>query len=242
MPSIPGYCARCDLVFAGTGGIHLENSRNITIRNSSMTCPKCGRPAKLAEGTFNATHDTLELVSGPPLTVEILEKLRDIAERARKQEITPTAAVQEAKELDVALGTLLERFLSLGLTALAAFSALIGVYLQHRSLELQKEGLALQSQSLEIQRQDSQASEDFYRDALRILAEQATQLEKLARPPHDEQGVDDERTARPKANATEKSTAPKGKSKRRAQVRKQRRIDLKERRRMFPRRAHGRHS
>ncbi|MFC3642504.1 hypothetical protein [Aquibium oceanicum] len=248
MPSIPGYCAHCDLVFDGSGGIHIEGASNVVLSGNVMTCPRCHRPAKLAEGTFNVRGGNIELVSGPPLTVEILRRLQDIAERAHAKKITPDAAIREAKELDTILGNLLERFLALGLPALAAFIGLIGVYLAHASLQLQKEGVALQRESLDLQKLDSEASESFYRESLNLLKEQKAASKKVrqpprkrVRPPHDEQGVDDKRDRPTKADAAKKTVAFKKPSKRRTEVYNQRRIELKERRRMFPRRARRAH-
>ncbi|WP_175544261.1 hypothetical protein [Mesorhizobium sp. YR577] len=224
MPNVPGHCADCDLVFDGAGGIHIENSSNVTIRGTSMTCPQCGRLAKLAEGTFNVHGDQFELVSGPPLTAEILARLRYIGERARAGEITPETAVREAKELDPVLGRLFERFMVLGMPALTALIALVGIYLQHQSIKLQKESLELQSQSLELQRQDSRASGDFYRDALQMLDQQTATLGQSI---HSTEARKNPMAVRPKSN-------------RRMEVNKKRREELLERRRVIsPRRTRG---
>jgi hypothetical protein len=189
--------------------------------------------AKLAEGTFNARGNQLELVSGPPLTVEILTRLRDIAERARSNQITPTAAVREAKELGPVVGSLFERFMAIGAPALAALIALIGVYLQHLSLEMQRESLA-------IQKRDSQSSDAFYRDALKVLREQGGALRQPPHPPQDKQNVNGKRDRPTKAEAIKKTVTVKGKSNRRAEVNKRRRLELRNRRRMIkPRKPHG---
>lgn len=246
MPSIPGYCARCDFVFDGTGGIHIENSVNVTLRAGKMTCPRCGRLANLASGTFNATSDTLELVAGPPLTAEILSRLRDIAERAKVGEITSRQAVMEASEIDPVAGRLFSEYLALGSQALFALLTLITLYLTHLSLEASLEATEVSKQSLELQRSDSRISGDFYRDALNELRKQTAILEDLKLQggivPHQSENVqlegdhgDAERTI-PRRETKEKRPPAVKKSDRRAKVNAERRRALKERRRMFPRR------
>jgi len=233
MPSIPGYCAHCDLAFDSRGaGVVLEDCTNVTIGGGKpLRCPECGRPAQIAAGTFNAIGDRLELVDGPPLTVEILQRLRDIAERAQSEEITPAEAVREARELNPVLGRLLESYLALGLTVLTLFITLIGAYQQQISLEMQRESFALQ-------KLDSDASARFYKEALSLLQEQTELLRESTRQPHDEKRIPNYSRAPTAEEAEKEPPTVKGPSKRRADVRKQRRIELKERRRMFPRRHH----
>lgn len=235
MPTVPGYCSHCDLVFEGVGGIQIENSTNVRITNCRMSCPQCGRPAKLAEGTFNVRGDKFELLSGPPLTADILARLYDIAKRAQSSKITEKEAIREAKELNPVLGTLLERFLTLGLSALGTLLALIAVYMQHQSIELQNESLALQKESLEIQKLDSNASGDFYRDALDLLEKQTRNLNLPSGPQRTQKRIDGKGDRLTKAETGKKPMVVKPKSKRRNDVNAQRRKELLERRKAFPR-------
>lgn len=231
MASIPGYCPHCNRVFDGRGGIHIEGGSTVTVTGSTMTCPHCGRPARLADGVFREERGELVLLSGPPLTADILLALRDIAQRAQRGEITPKTAVQESVNLDPVIGKLMSQFLSLGIPALAALITLIGVYLQHLSLEYQKE-------SIEIQRDDSIASGDFYRDALLLLKEQRALLSDVSSPDHNKNSVGDHGGGGPKAEAKNEKVAAKSPSKRRAEVKKKRRAELKARRRMFSGKQH----
>lgn len=234
MPSVPGYCARCDLVFPGHGGIHIQNSQNITLRGNTLNCPTCGRPAKLMEGTFNATDDDFELIAGPPLTEDILRRFRDIAERARKREITPKQAIVEANEISPVLGSLLGRYLALGLTAVGVLVTLIAAYISFVALGYQKE-------SLELQKVDSKISGDFYADALKELKKQTMLLEQIAQipaPPNSAARMEQKRDRLTAETAAKKPVAIEKPSTRRAEVNKKKREDLKRRRMMFNPRKH----
>lgn len=228
MPSIPAYCANCGYIWDGAGGIHIEGCWDVTLVDNKITCPRCGFPASMVDGTFNAVGDTLELISGPPLTLEILDKLRDISERVRSRQVAPEDAIQEAKAIHPEIGSLFERFIALGLPALAVLISLIGIYLQYVSVEMQREGL-------EIQKQDSKVSADFYRDALLALKDQTRLLEQSARPTQDQQRVNSKRGRPAKVKPTKKPISLKGKSKRRSDVNKARRKALKERKASFSR-------
>lgn len=229
MPSIPGYCAACDLVFEGDDGVYIENSFNITVTGVEISCPECGEPASLASGTFSAIGNTLELVSGPPLTYEILSRLREIAERAQSHQVTPAEAVQEAKELDPVLGSIFENFVKVGIPALAVLITIIGVYLQQLSLKAQNESLA-------IQKRDSETAEAFYRDALQALRDQRATLEKSLAQMRDRSGITGKLDRPTTTDAAKKAVTAKEPSKRRTDVNSARRQKLIERRRMFPRR------
>lgn len=167
------------------------------------------------------------MISGPPLTRSILEQLQAIAQRAEAGEITPQQAVAEASQIDPRLGGLIERFTLVGLSAVAALCALIGLYLQDAQYELQKA--------------DSEISADFYDRALKLFedqvalqerAEQARYVERL-----EQQKIDKriERKSRAPSMEKIKREAPtfKDLSKRRSDVNKKRRDELKRRRMMF---------
>lgn len=219
MAGIPAYCTNtaCGAIFV-SNAISISHSSEITLEGNTTTCPQCRSVARFVDGVFNELGKGLELVSGPPITRAILKQLQAIAEKANSGEITPQEAVQEATKVDPRLGKLFERFLALGMTAFAALFAFLGYQLQQAQYDLQKA--------------DSDASEQFYEEALEILERQAEALENEK----NDERVERERRA-PAAEKSDKDTsAVKRPSKRRAEVNKARRKALRERRRMFPRR------
>ncbi|UUP19520.1 hypothetical protein [Nitratireductor thuwali] len=105
MASIPGHCHHCGCIFDGRGGIHIENSSNITVSGSRMTCPNCGKMANLVDGTFNERAGRLELVSGPPITRDILSHLQHLVAAAEAGEITKEELATRAAELHEGVGS-----------------------------------------------------------------------------------------------------------------------------------------
>lgn len=104
MPSVPAYCARCDLVFTPAGGIRIENSFDVTMTDNIVTCPQCRRPAKFIEGRFNFVEDRIELVSGPPITRNILDRLGNLVRQAESGKISKQELASRAAELHEGLG------------------------------------------------------------------------------------------------------------------------------------------
>ncbi|QDY99489.1 hypothetical protein FQ775_03380 [Nitratireductor mangrovi] len=156
MAGIPAYCTnrKCGAVFVNNV-INIKHSLNIRLSANFITrCPRCGSEARLVNGTFNERGKGLEFVSGPPLTKAILEHLRDIAQKAQSGEITPQEAIAEAGKIDSRWARILERALKIG-GAVGVFAAIITLYIQWSSYELQKA--------------DSAASAEFYKAALAIL-------------------------------------------------------------------------
>lgn len=242
MAAIPGYCTHCGHIFEGLGGIHIENSFGVTLSGNRMTCPKCGKLARLVDGTFNARVGKLELVAGPPITSAVLEQLYGIFKRTKQGTLTPQQAVTEATEINPAMGKLMAEYLSVGPTTLTALLSLVALYYAHVQTDLQRQNNDLARESLELQKLDSQASGDFYKDALDVLEQQRVLLEQqtvehLHIPDHLDLDADEEshREAPHTQQAQEKPAPQTTPSKRRAKVNKARREALKERRRMFQR-------
>ncbi|UVK54927.1 hypothetical protein DBIPINDM_001407 [Mesorhizobium sp. AR02] len=216
MANMPGYCPSCGTIFAASNIVGGGGNARITMIGNVTTCPnpRCGKPARLADGEFNINADDVSLVSGPPLTRAILEQLQDIARQAQAEEITPQEAVHRAAQIDPALGQLMSRFLRLGLSALAFLVPLIALY---------------------IQREDSKASAQFYKAALEVLTRQAEAAEKTSKEVERSNRIEPKGEAPAKAKADKKPVTVKGPSKRRHQVNKERRRKLIAERKDFPR-------
>ncbi|WP_163270462.1 hypothetical protein [Chelativorans alearense] len=215
MASIPGYCPYCGFIFDGSGGIHIENSLNVTVTGSRMTCPNCGQMAFLVDGTFSERGRGLELVSGPPLTRMILDQLQEIARKAQAQEITPEEVIQQAETIDPQLGKILKN-VPLA-SVISIFIALVALYLSYEG---------------------NRSSSEFQTKALEILERQAYAVEEVARSVRSSQEQEVHKTKRNRLAKPKSVKAPPSvkNSTRRRDVNKARREALKERRRMFPRR------
>lgn len=99
---LPMYCGACGLHFEDDRAIHVEGTaRNLTIKNVSVACPRCGGRARAQEGTFNVTSGkwTLlrEALAGATHTEleGILATLRAAQARgATREQIAAEVAVQ----------------------------------------------------------------------------------------------------------------------------------------------------
>ena len=102
MPNMLAFCDNCRTVF--NSGFYFENSTNITLTGNQVQCPKCGRMAKIPDGTYNFVGESIELISGPDITIRRLELYKKIIEQVlKKQQNTEdftTAIKQDAPELN----------------------------------------------------------------------------------------------------------------------------------------------
>ncbi len=218
MAAIPGYCTHCGHIFEGQGEIQIEHSFDVTLSDNRMTCPKCGKLARLVDGTFNERGFGLELVAGPPLTRAILDKLQELARKAESQEISPEEIIEQSETIDPKLAGALR---SVPLASVASILiALVALYLSYEG---------------------NRSSSEFQSEALSILKRQAVAVEDMAessRQPQEklEGNLNSKRDRPANPESVTESPRVKSPSTRRRDVNKARRKSLKERRRMFPRR------
>ncbi len=214
MASIPGYCTHCGTVFEGRGGVHFEGSTNIRMIGNTMTCPGCGRMANMVDGVFNERGEGLEIVSAPPITHAVIDRLRQIAEQTRRGEISPEEAVQQLGDVDPKLAAFFSKFHDMGLPYLSFFVALVALYLQI----------------------SGSASEDEYQTrAIQMMERQTIAVETMARSHnvHNESRVKGQRERPATEKANRKLPTIKDPSQRRKHVRDKRAKALKERREAF---------
>lgn len=126
MAEVPCYCPHCGTIFAATNIIGGGDGYPATVHfvDSRTNCPNCGKWANIVDGEFILADDTLSLRSGPPLSRAIVDQLQRIAERVRDAEITPQQAVEEAAQIDPALGSLFAKYVVFGLPILLAILTL----------------------------------------------------------------------------------------------------------------------
>lgn len=101
MPNLPAFCSQCGLIFGS--GIFIDNSTNIQLNNVLSSCPRCGALARVPDGIYNVLGGAVELLSGPKRSVEQLQLLKNVFEKAREQgksrEQVQTEIVQAVPEL-----------------------------------------------------------------------------------------------------------------------------------------------
>jgi hypothetical protein len=105
MPGLPANCPKCGPFVSNA--IWVENSTNATFKNIGVSCPKCGGRAKGVEGTFDFSGSDISVKSAPPITHEILSKLKLLAERAKDEVPTNQELIQNIAAFSPALATAL---------------------------------------------------------------------------------------------------------------------------------------
>jgi hypothetical protein len=117
VPLVPAHCQSCGLTWQPHGGIFIENSRNVTLRNGSTNCPRCGSTARFLEGTFNVRDDLIEVLSAPDWTREKFRELQGVLNWARLHLADdPEAVIARVSEVDRRVGGLLQSRLIAGWT------------------------------------------------------------------------------------------------------------------------------
>ncbi|MGN6535220.1 MAG: hypothetical protein ACTHKQ_05745 [Mesorhizobium sp.] len=94
MPRPISYCD-CGAVFASRG-IEVSGIRNLTLQGNAETCPQCGRPARIADGVFDATSDAITLLQGPEITRALYDRFIDLTKEARMKQMGPDEFVRRA--------------------------------------------------------------------------------------------------------------------------------------------------
>lgn len=214
MASIPGICPHCGHVFDGAGGIRIIGGGNNSFSGNKMRCPKCGKMGNLVDGVFNDKGNGLEIVSAPPLTYAVVERLRQIAREAKQGKITPEVAVQQVEAVDPTLGRYFRTFHDLGIPYLSLFVAIVTLYLQWSDGLSQDE---FQNRVIALAERQTIAAET----AANLAKDRPQSVGSVQRIVSDVEGI-----------AT-KDISIKEPSQRRKEVRKQRSRALKERREAF---------
>lgn len=213
MPAIPAQCSNPNCRAIYPSGIWVENSSNISLKGNRSQCPVCGSMGLVAEGIFNATKDTIEVLSAPQTTLDMLRSLQDILARTKEGEISAHDAETAAAEISPQLAALVRAtsgrpdYLNylIGLLALA-----ISLWGAHSGAEFQTRLLEQQGQMI---------------TSLHEIAQSVSQpVEKDA---------EEQTRQKTKGKPIAPGVAEKAPSKRRALVNAKRRADLKARREAF---------
>jgi hypothetical protein len=101
-------CIKCKLIFEDRG-IVIQDSTNVTISNSSTTCPKCRSRAKYLDGTFNFdSNGIISVLSAPQFTIDILNRIKSIVEDVQNRKISPEDFHKEVDALPPVIRSVLK--------------------------------------------------------------------------------------------------------------------------------------
>lgn len=210
MPAFPAYCPNCKSIFPFHGiGVANNATATITLRGNKTNCPVCGfRQAQISDGIYQANSSAIQVLSAPESTYAIIEALKALAEQAAKGQISTEEAIQKAGDLSPKYAALMEAFAKLGLPGLALLVMIITMYLQYEG---------------------NKSSADDLHNILNAVTEQTLLLKEQ----QYEQQIKKKSTAPATHKAKQKPSLHKYPSSRRAQVNKERRERLINRRIAF---------
>jgi len=208
MSALPAYCPKCHSIFPFRL-IEIAEGSGVSLTNIGTNCPVCGfEGARVSDGIYRTTKNAIELLSGPDSTRIMLEALKALTERLAAGEITKDEALREATELSPKYAELINLFTTLGIPTLALLVAIITMYLQYEGNKSSSE------------------------DAKKLLDEITEQTIVLKDVMHENRIKYE--SGRPSGKEPQReSSSGKNPSNRRAQVNKERRKRLKERRCVF---------
>jgi hypothetical protein len=105
----PAFCTSCGLVFQSKL-IAIFGTAHLNMANNRETCPRCGAPAELPDGTFEVVDDTIRVLKATDLTRDRLARLTRIAEQASEGIVSFEAAAEEIVRAAPELGALVQRY------------------------------------------------------------------------------------------------------------------------------------
>lgn len=103
--NLPVHCPVCGLDFASRA-IRIQNSSNITIRNVRETCPRCGAPANVRDGTYSFVGTAISAFRAPGVTRDDIRALSMVLERAGSGDVAPDAVGTQVAAVHEAFGFL----------------------------------------------------------------------------------------------------------------------------------------
>src|SRR5690242_1992722 len=87
-------CRSCQMLFMSRA-FAASNCRNMSYFGCIESCPRCGGPAFVLDGTYDFVEDTVRLVSGPGFTIEKVKLFQQLTQQAARNEI-PESKYEEA--------------------------------------------------------------------------------------------------------------------------------------------------
>ena len=103
---LPAICDRCGAVFLSSAFIRGRGSIKVT--DSSMTCPKGHRGARIPNGIYESFGNTLKMIFDSPETIDHLKELVASLEKAKARGASSNEVKQTIKTLAPDLAPLAE--------------------------------------------------------------------------------------------------------------------------------------
>lgn len=125
MAGLPSKCTQCGHVFASSG-IVIVGATQVTTKNNTVSCPKCGGRAKGVEGQFSLKNDSFTPISASRSDLEILRQLYSKAKQAGESQEDREELVREVEAISPALAKAISPYaLSYPTTIFVAFLFLL---------------------------------------------------------------------------------------------------------------------
>lgn len=160
MTGIPASCSKCNIVFEYSG-IQIQNSTNINFSGIQTSCPQCGGPAVVVDGTFDETGNGLQIVSAPSATHSVFEALYGIVKKVETGEINQFEATKQIETISPELAKTIELFIGVGIPIISFIGVLIGLYMQYQA---------------------NTSSERYEQEIVRLMHNQIELLEEIRAP------------------------------------------------------------
>lgn len=95
MDGLPAQCTKCGLTFLAQNII--GGSANVDMRGNRTNCPRpgCGGMAVIGDGKYQIRDSRVVGVDAPPSTLQMIDRLRGIASRARERVKEGAVEVEE---------------------------------------------------------------------------------------------------------------------------------------------------
>lgn len=127
MGNIPARCGKCNLVFRAA--IAVRNVQNMTLQGNHQQCPRCGGMAKIVEGTFDVSADSIfRQIDGKPVDAELFTRLGIILVQAKLDGAKPSEIVERIGPHSPTLAKRLARVMDDPQASAVVLAALIGAF------------------------------------------------------------------------------------------------------------------
>jgi hypothetical protein len=90
----PAFCPECGAIFP-SGFSFGGQVRGVTMSGNKSKCPACGAWADIPDGVFDITDGVIEILSGPAITRQRLEALRDVLLQVKQGGTSSEQAIEQ---------------------------------------------------------------------------------------------------------------------------------------------------
>ena len=110
--AIPVHCDNCDLVVPSRA-IEIEGEGSIPeglfLSGNVEACPSCGGAAKMIEGEFAVTADTLKILQGSNISFTMIVRLAEITAKAECENLSDDELADKLAEISPEAGEVVKK-------------------------------------------------------------------------------------------------------------------------------------